>query len=108
MEKCGRKPKNCWWKSGVPRPVEPIRRRSTMTGKPLDCVGIESDIGKTITGKHDFKEYPDRPLSKALGRNGTARMPESTQPVTRCHFGIGSVIMYIAPERLFAGQMRSS
>lgn len=26
--------------------------------KPLDCVGISADIGKTITGKHDFLERP--------------------------------------------------
>jgi len=34
-------------------------------------------------------------LKKALGRNTTARMPESTQPVTRCHFGIESDVKFI-------------
>ena len=34
-------------------------------------------------------------------------MPESTQPVTSCHLGIGFVVIFIAPERLFAGLTRS-
>ena len=34
-------------------------------------------------------------LKKALGRNTKARMPESTQPVARCHFGIVSVMIFI-------------
>src|ERR1700712_1777760 len=36
-------------------------------------------------------------LKKALGRNKKARMPESTQPVTRCHFGIVSLMIFYSP-----------
>src|SRR5262249_33583438 len=40
-------------------------------------------------------------LKKALGRNTRERMPESTQPVTRCHFGTVSVIIMIAPRSMY-------
>ena len=49
--------------------------------KPLDCVGIEADIGKTITGKNDFRPHPDRPLSGA----DILFMAMMTE-ITGCHF----------------------
>src|SRR5690349_8111057 len=36
-------------------------------------------------------------LKKALGTKTTVRRPESTQPVTTCHLGIGGCAIRIAP-----------